>query len=79
MLSAARMATGAFSRKHTTMDAHSGDDEEAILSKLLVLLRDPSAMQNKWANGVSGKAKNFGVKIKSILHDVGLIRPADTS
>ena len=35
------------------------------------LLGDPSAMQKEWDNSVSGKLKNFGVKIKSILHDVG--------
>ena len=34
------------------------------------LLGDPSAMQKEWDNGVSGKPKNCGVKIKSILHDV---------
>ena len=34
------------------------------------LLGDPSAMQKEWDNGVSGKPKNYGVKIKSILHDV---------
>ena len=34
------------------------------------LFGDPSAMQKEWANGVSRKPKNFGVKIKSILHDV---------
>ena len=28
-------------------------------------------MQKEWVNGVSGKPKNFGVKIKSILHEVG--------
>ena len=45
------------------------NDEEAIFSKFLVV-GDPSAMQKEWANDVSGKPKNFGVKIKSILHDV---------
>ena len=34
------------------------------------LLGDPSAMQEEWVNGVFGKPKNFGVKIKSILHDI---------
>ena len=36
------------------------------------LLGDPSAMQNEWANGslTSGRPKNFGVDITSILHDV---------
>ena len=34
------------------------------------LFGDPSAMQKEWANDVSRKPKNFGVKIKSILHDV---------
>ena len=33
------------------------------------LFGDPSAMPEEWANGVSDKPKNFGVKIKSILHD----------
>ena len=39
------------------------------------LLGDPSAMQKEWGNGVSGKPKNYGVKIKSILHDVLGHRP----
>ena len=34
------------------------------------LLDDLLAMQKEWDNGVSGKSKNFGVNIKSILHDV---------
>ena len=34
------------------------------------LFGDPSATQKEWANGVSRKPKNFGVKIKSILHYV---------
>ena len=34
------------------------------------LLGDPSAIQKECANGVSGKPKNFGVKIKSVLHEV---------
>ena len=33
------------------------------------LLGYPLAMQKVWVNGVSGKPKNFGVKIQSILHD----------
>ena len=51
------------------MESHL-KDEGAILSKLL---GDPSAMQKEWenANRVSAsKPNNFGVKIKSILHDV---------
>ena len=34
------------------------------------LLGDPLAIQKEWANGMSGTPNNFGVKIKSILHDV---------
>ena len=34
------------------------------------LLDDPSTMQKEWANGVSGKPKNFGVKMKSTLPGV---------
>ena len=37
------------------------------------LLGDPSAIKKEWANGVSGKPNNFGVKMKSILHDVCLM------
>ena len=35
-----------------------------------LLLGDLLAMQKEWDNGASGKPKNFGVNIKSILHDV---------
>ena len=77
MLTVARMATCIFPEtkpctfwgygNRTAMALLLADDEEAVLSKLLGY---PLAMQKKCANGVSGKPKNFGVKIKSILHDV---------
>ena len=57
----------------TTMALLLTNDEEAISSKLLVVGRSTSNAK-KWDNGVFGKPKNFGVKIKSILHDV-LNRP----
>ena len=40
------------------------DEEAQINCQSCCLFGDPSAMQRKWANGVSSNPKNFEVKIK---------------